>query len=226
VSFATPQPEDDGVISQQKELGEANSSARRILAKVTPAWRVEGEEGVKRLTPSSRRAKCGPHYYVRPPRQPMVHESALTGFHGYYCAMSGDVVPMMSYRRGVEAIDWLVAAFGFSERVRMVSDEGRLEHAELGAGSGTIMLATPSLNYEGPALHRSHCESSARWQEVPYLVDGVLVLVDDVDAHCKIARDHGATILTEVESTEHGKRYRAEDLEGHRWMFVERGSFS
>jgi hypothetical protein len=36
VSFATPQPEDDGVISQQRELGEANSSARRILAKVTP----------------------------------------------------------------------------------------------------------------------------------------------------------------------------------------------
>jgi hypothetical protein len=36
VSFATPQPEDDCVISQQRELGEANSSARRILAKVTP----------------------------------------------------------------------------------------------------------------------------------------------------------------------------------------------
>jgi uncharacterized glyoxalase superfamily protein PhnB len=140
--------------------------------------------------------------------------------------MSSDVVPMMAYRDGVQAVDWLVAAFGFTERVRMVNDEGRLEHAELAAGSGTIMLATPSPDYEGPALHRGHCESSARWQEVPYLVDGLLVLVDDVDAHFNRATEHGATVLTGVESTEHGKRYRAEDLEGHRWMFVERGSIS
>ncbi len=140
--------------------------------------------------------------------------------------MSNDVVPMMSYRNGVEALDWLTAAFGFAEHVRMVTDDGRLEHAELGVGSGTIMLATPSTDYEGPALHRRHCEASARWPEVPYLVDGLLVLVDDVDAHCKRAKAHSATILTDVESTEHGKRYRAEDPEGHRWMFIERGAVS
>jgi PhnB protein len=140
--------------------------------------------------------------------------------------MANDVIPMMSYRSGVEALDWLVAAFGFIEIVRMVDDDGRLEHAELEAGSGTIMLATPSLDYEGPALHRSHCGSSARWQEVPYLVDGLLVFVDEVDAHYNRAREHGAAILTELESTEHGRRYRAEDSEGHRWMFVERGSVS
>ncbi len=148
------------------------------------------------------------------------------GLHQYYSPMNSDVVPMMSYRNGVEALDWLVTAFGFTEHVRMVTDEGRLEHAELGAGSGTIMLATPSPDYEGPALHRSHCESSARWQEVPSLVDGLLVLVDDVDAHFEMATEHGSTILSGVELTEHGKRYRAEDLEGHRWMFVERGSIS
>ncbi len=140
--------------------------------------------------------------------------------------MSDDVVPMMSYRNGVEALDWLIAAFGFTEHVRMVADDGRLEHAELGAGSGIIMLATPSVDYEGPSLHRRHCDASARWQEVPYLVDGILVTVDDVEAHCSRARDHGATILTNVESTANGKRYRAEDLEGHRWMFVERGTGS
>ena len=140
--------------------------------------------------------------------------------------MASDVVPMMSYRHGVEAVDWLCAAFGFTERVRMVSDEGRLEHAELEVGSSLIMLATPSADYEGPLLHRTHCGVSARWQEVPYLVDGILVFVDDVDAHCERARDHGAIILTNVESTQNGKRYRAEDLEGHRWMFVERGTGS
>src|ERR1700689_167259 len=101
----------------------------------------------------------------------------LYGCTRYNSPMSSDVIPMMSYRNGVEALDWLIAAFGFSEKVRMVDDEGRLEHAELEVGSGTIMLATPSLDYEGPALHRSHCESSARWQEVPYLVDGLLIFV-------------------------------------------------
>jgi uncharacterized glyoxalase superfamily protein PhnB len=140
--------------------------------------------------------------------------------------MSSDVIPMMAYRNGVESLDWLVAAFGFTELARMVTDEGRLEHAELAAGSSTIMLATPSPDYEGPALHRRHCEISARWQEVPYIVDGLLVLVDDVDAHFAQAEEHGAAILTPVESTEHGKRYRVEDLEGHRWMFVERESVS
>jgi len=140
--------------------------------------------------------------------------------------MPNDVIPMMAYRNGVAALDWLVETFGFTEQVRMVTDEGRLEHAELSVGSGTIMLATPSLEYEGPKLHRKHCVTSAKWQEVPYLVDGILVMVDDVDAHCRRAKDHGATILTEVESTEFGKRYRVEDIEGHRWMFVERGTES
>jgi PhnB protein len=140
--------------------------------------------------------------------------------------MSNDVTPIVAYRNGVEALDWLVAAFGFTEHARMVTDGERLVHAELGAGTGTIMLATPSPDYEGPALHRLHCEASARWQEVPYLVDGLLVIFDDVDVHFLQAEKHGATILTEVESIEHGKRYRAEDLEGHRWMFVERGTGS
>jgi len=140
--------------------------------------------------------------------------------------MPSDVIPMLSYRNGVEALDWLVAAFGLTERVRMVADDGRLEHAELDAGNGTIFLATPSLDYEGPSRHRSHCEASARWQKVPYLVDGLLVTVDDVEVHCRRAREHGATVLTDVESTEHGKRYRVEDLEGHRWMFVERGTIA
>ena len=53
----------------------------------------------------------------------------------YITCMSNDVVPMMSYRNSVEALDWLIAAFGFTEFVRMVNDDGRLEHAELGVGS-------------------------------------------------------------------------------------------
>jgi uncharacterized glyoxalase superfamily protein PhnB len=29
-------------------------------------------------------------------------------------------------------------------------------------------------------------------------------------------------MLSELERSEHGTRYRVEDLEGHRWMFVQR----
>ena len=42
-------------------------------------------------------------------------------------------------------------------------------------------------------------------------------------ARAEQARAPGAAILSEVESGGPGKRYRAEDLEGHRWMFMERG---
>jgi PhnB protein len=58
----------------------------------------------------------------------------------------------------------------------------------------------------------------------PYIVDGVHVSVDDVDAHYGRAVAAGATILSELEdNTGIGQRqYRAEDLEGHRWMFAQR----
>ena len=132
-----------------------------------------------------------------------------------------DVIPMLSYADGPAAMDWLAKAFGFRERDRRVSD-GRLGHGEMETGSGVIMLATPSPDYEGPKQHREHCEAASRWQSVPYVVDGVLVYVEDVRAHLEQARAAGARILSEVEGTEDGARYRAEDLEGHRWMFIQR----
>jgi len=61
----------------------------------------------------------------------------------------------------------------------------------------------------------------AKMYEVPYVIDGVLVEVDDVDEHFERARAAGATILSEPEDVpDFGVRhYRAEDPEGHRWMF-------
>lgn len=44
--------------------------------------------------------------------------------------------------------------------------------------------------------------------------------VDDLDAHFAHARDAGARIVSEIE--QHGYRaYTADDLEGHRWTFVQ-----
>jgi len=132
------------------------------------------------------------------------------------------VIPMVAYEDGAAAMDWLTRAFGFRERARMLGENGRLSHGEMEAGEGMIMLATPSPDYHAPKRHREECNAARKWSEVPFIIDGVLVYVNDVDAHCERARDAGATILSEVESGGPGKRYRAEDLEGHRWMFMER----
>lgn len=53
------------------------------------------------------------------------------------------------------------------------------------------------------------------------MIDGVLVRVDDVNAHFLRANAAGATILSRPEDSPFGRLYRAEDLEGHRWMFIQ-----
>ena len=137
------------------------------------------------------------------------------------------VVPMIAYEDGPGAMDWLARAFGFREVARMVAPDGRLSHGRWdwrAESDGLIMLATPTPDYQSPKHHRETCAPAANWSKVPYIIDGVLVYVDDVDAHFERARSAGATILSEVESGGPGKRYRAEDLEGHRWMFMQSAS--
>ena len=57
----------------------------------------------------------------------------------------------------------------------------------------------------------------------PWVIDGLFVEVDDVEAHHARAVEGGATILREPEEPGIGYRiYTAEDLEGHRWMFGQR----
>jgi len=130
------------------------------------------------------------------------------------------VVPMLAYEDGNAAMDWLVRVFGFTERERWTDDAGTLQHGELGVGDdGLVMLATPTAAYEGPAHHREHCAEAAAWSSVPFVIDGVLVEVADLDAHFVQARDAGARILSEIEDAGGFRHYRAEDLEGHRWMF-------
>lgn len=132
------------------------------------------------------------------------------------------VIPMISYEDGTAAMEWLAKAFGFLEESRVADDEGRLMHGEMDVGGGLIMLASPTPDYEGPKRHRESCERARKWSTVPWVVDGVLVLVDDLEGHLERARAAGAAILTEIEEGPPGRRYRAEDPEGHRWFFIER----
>ena len=133
-----------------------------------------------------------------------------------------DVIPMLAYENGVAALKWLAEAFGFREMSCHLGVDGALDHAEMAVGDGRIMLATPTRDYENPKHHREHCERARAWSNVPWVIDGVLVYVEDVDAHYERAKSAGAFILSEPEEGRPGRRYRAEDLEGHRWMFLQR----
>jgi uncharacterized glyoxalase superfamily protein PhnB len=136
--------------------------------------------------------------------------------------MEQRVLPMISYENVAAAIDWLTEAFGFRERgERYTEADGTVTHAELELDGAVVMLGWPGPDYRGPAKHAEECEQARRWLDVPYIVDGVLVYVDDVDAHCEHARAAGATILREPKDEPYGRLYNAADLEGHRWMFME-----
>lgn len=131
------------------------------------------------------------------------------------------IIPMIAYEDVAGALDWLAAAFRFRERMRFEEPGGRITHAEMEMGDGVIMLASPTPDYQSPKRHREVCEPARSWSTVPYVIDGLLVYVDDVDKHFEQAKEAGATILSEPQDQTYGDRnYRAEDLEGHRWMFA------
>jgi uncharacterized glyoxalase superfamily protein PhnB len=134
------------------------------------------------------------------------------------------MIPMLAYEDGVSAIEWLCSAFGFEERAdARAMNGGVVIHAELHHANGVVFVATPSPDYRGPKRHAAECEQAARWLDNPWVVDGVFVEVDDVDAHHAHAVEHGATILRELDDPGVGFRvYTAEDPEGHRWMFGQR----
>lgn len=131
-------------------------------------------------------------------------------------------VPLVSYEDVGAAVEWLGNAFGFRESgERYTDDEGRVTHAEIELDGATVMLGWPGPEYRSPRRHAEDCEQARNWLAVPYIVDGVMVYVADVDAHCKSARAAGATILRAPATEPYGRLYNAADLEGHRWMFFQ-----
>jgi uncharacterized glyoxalase superfamily protein PhnB len=125
------------------------------------------------------------------------------------------------------AIDWLCRAFGFSVRLLVEGEGGRIEHSELDFGDGLIMVGGA-----GPA----YASADKPWRAPmasPRQVDGrntqnLCVHVDDVDAHCAHARAAGARIVVEPATHDYGgdywsdRTYGAMDPDGHLWWFVQR----
>lgn len=136
--------------------------------------------------------------------------------------MSQRIVPMIAYADAATAIEFLTRAFGFQEDAtqRFTNEDGTVGHAEVELAGERVMLATPNHDYEGPRRHREHCEPARRWLDNPWVIDGVFVQVDDIDAHYEQAQEARATIIRALADPGHGFRgYTAEDPEGHRWMF-------
>ncbi len=135
--------------------------------------------------------------------------------------MAQRLVPFLGYEDAAAAIEWLSAAFGATEKAEARSTDaaGTVLHAELDLDGSTIFLSTPQA-YIASGKHRESCEIERRMHDNPWVIDGLFVEVDDLDAHFTHAVEAGATILREPEEPGIGYRiYTAEDLEGHRWMF-------
>ena len=137
--------------------------------------------------------------------------------------MTQRIFPMIAYEDTAAAIDWLSDAFGFAERgQRYEMEDGTIGHAELEIGGDVVMLATPNREYQSPKTHRDSCDAAARWLDNPWVIDGLLVEVDDLEAHHARAVEAGAIVIRTLDDGPDSRLYTAEDLEGHRWMFQQR----
>jgi PhnB protein len=124
--------------------------------------------------------------------------------------MTQTITPYLLYEDADDAVDFLSRAFGFAETMRSTAPDGRVSHAEMTLGEGSIMLGQPADGYRSPKR-----------------LGGATVLVyayvDDVDAHFARARQAGAEIAGEPADQEYGDRhYHARDPEGHDWYFAQK----
>ena len=110
------------------------------------------------------------------------------------------VIPVLAYPDVNQAAAWLCAAFGFTVRLRIGN-----HRVQLNVGDGAVTLRELRVNEAIGSLGIGH---------------SVTIRVDDADAHCKRAREHGAIITQDPVTHMYGERqYNAEDLAGHSWTF-------
>lgn len=137
--------------------------------------------------------------------------------------MSGQrVIPMLAYEDASKAAEWITKVFGFRELERFHDGAGTVTDVVLDLDGAEVLVGHPTDAYQGPRRHAQACALARQWLETPYIVDGVVVYIDDVDTHVGRAKRAGAKILTEPEGDDRERKYRVEDLEGHRWMFAQR----
>lgn len=119
------------------------------------------------------------------------------------------IIPVLVYRDIAAAQAFLVKAFGFREGRLDRDGEGDIVHAEVHHGADTIWIHRVTAAHGMSAVRKDSASS------------GLVVHVEDVDAHFARARAAGAVIDSEPRDQEYGQReYGARDPEGHRWWFA------
>jgi uncharacterized glyoxalase superfamily protein PhnB len=119
------------------------------------------------------------------------------------------VIPYLLYADAGAAMDWLIAAFGFTERVRDLQDDGTMRHGELLLDhGGVIMLGSAGADFRGPAT----------LGEVTQLQ---CITITDLAAHRERAQAAGAHVSEIAIRANRAHSYTVDDPEGHRWYFSE-----
>jgi len=119
-----------------------------------------------------------------------------------------DVIPVLPYEDIRAAHDFLVGVVGLASGGVVDDGEGNVVHAEVRAGDRRIWLHAVSGGLTTPTLAGA-------------ATGGLVVHVDDVDAHFERARSNGVTILREPTDEDYGQReYGLRDPEGHNWYIA------
>jgi uncharacterized glyoxalase superfamily protein PhnB len=125
------------------------------------------------------------------------------------------------YQDAARMIDWLCEAFGFELRLKVEGDGGRVEHSEITYGDAVMMVGSERQGSRWGVNMLSPKTANANTQ-------GLMLYVDDADAHCAQARRAGATVVDEPSDHDYGadywcdRSYGALDPEGHMWWFSQR----
>src|SRR3977135_1523340 len=130
------------------------------------------------------------------------------------------VIPRLAYEDAGLAAEWISKVFGFREAERFHDGVGTVTDVVLDLDGAMVMVGHPTDAYQGPRRHAQACAPARQWLETPYIVDGVVVMIDDVDTHFGRAKRGGAKILSEPETNQRQRQYRVEDPDRHTWMYA------
>lgn len=131
------------------------------------------------------------------------HERHLWCFGTYTHAAPGEasLFLVLRYPDRERAVTWLDGAFGFT-RVRTGAVPPR-DRVELRLGEGRLWIAPPA-------------EDDVRWGDDWHVTH---VVVPDIEAHYRRAREGGARIVSAPEAAGEGHVYYARDAEDYLWSF-------
>ncbi|MCZ6642491.1 MAG: VOC family protein, partial [Gammaproteobacteria bacterium] len=83
----------------------------------------------------------------------------------------------------------------------MRNEDGKVVHAAMELGDGTVLMGCPGADYQNP-------------KRTGHVSQNLYVYVDYVDQHFSCATQAGSNILSEPEETFYGdRRYGVEDVE-------------